>query len=352
MRKFYFLLTMVLAVTAINAQNTYTWSGASGAAWNVATNWTPNRNVVGVNDTLLFSDGSTKTIVGYPGGQTAGRVRVFNNTTITLQAPGAAQALTINNNAGDDLIIGAGSSIIQASSFEQIILAGSARADISGTYDLQGNFSLSNASVVATVTGTLINAGTITGATVTKLIFNGGTFVHALDGGTVPTAAWNAGATLDLAGLTSNWPGGMGQNFRNVTMQGTITADVDVNANLTVLEDLTFNFTGGAGDDLNLTTTNADVDVNVSGDVILMSGDVDMDNGNGGSIWTVLGNFTMSGGNLTEAGSGSTSIVFGGTGVQTFTKTGGTISQTINFTVNNGSTIDFGTSVLNGSTGT
>ena len=64
----------------------------------------------------------------------------------------------------------------------------------------------------------------------------------------------------------------------------------------------------------------------------------------------------MSGGVLTRGGTpGPTSIanvIFSGTAVQAFTKTGGTISNAINFTINNNAKVDFGTSVLSGSTGT
>ena len=64
----------------------------------------------------------------------------------------------------------------------------------------------------------------------------------------------------------------------------------------------------------------------------------------------------MSAGVLTRGGTpGPTSIAnvnFSGTAVQAFTKTGGTISNAINFTINNNAKVDFGTSVLSGSTGT
>jgi Secretion system C-terminal sorting domain len=69
----------------------------------------------------------------------------------------------------------------------------------------------------------------------------------------------------------------------------------------------------------------------------------------------VRGNFDMSGGTLTRGGTpGATSsanVIFSGTAVQAFTKTAGTISNAINFTINNNAKVDFGTSVLSGSTG-
>jgi hypothetical protein len=349
MRKLYSLITMLLVVTAAWSQNTYTWVGANNASWAVSTNWSPVRGAVGANDTLLFNSGTALTITAVPT-EAEGRVRVFNNTNITLQGAGGATTLTINNNAGDDLIISPGSSLVQTLSLETVTLGANARADISGTYDLQGAFVLSNAGVVAAVAGDLINSGGITGATAAKLQFNsGGTYTHGFDGGTVPTATWNAGSTLDLAGVVNNYPAGMTQTFRSVIFSGAFTGDVDLTADLNVLEDLTINNTGAVGNDLRLL---GNFDINVGGDFNLVAGLFNLDANNGNNTLTVDGNFSQSGGTFTETGSGAAFVVFDGTTTQTFSKTGGTISGTINYTVNGGSTIDFGTSVLNGSGGT
>ena len=55
---------------------------------------------------------------------------------------------------------------------------------------------------------------------------------------------------------------------------------------------------------------------------------------------------------ITETANSYVAIIFNKNGTQTFTKTMGTISNNINFTVNAGSNLDMGTSVLNGSAGT
>jgi hypothetical protein len=65
------------------------------------------------------------------------------------------------------------------------------------------------------------------------------------------------------------------------------------------------------------------------------------------------GDFNMIGGTLTRGGaSGTANVIFAGTTEQAFTKSGGTISNAINFTINNNAKVNFGTSVLSGSTGT
>ena len=64
----------------------------------------------------------------------------------------------------------------------------------------------------------------------------------------------------------------------------------------------------------------------------------------------ITGNFSITGGNLQSA-SGPLSINFAGTSAQTFSKTGGTIGSTghsLAFIINPGATVDFGTSVLDG----
>lgn len=68
------------------------------------------------------------------------------------------------------------------------------------------------------------------------------------------------------------------------------------------------------------------------------------------------GNFTMNNSSVINTDQGFLSAAavnfsFSGTGTQLFSKTGGTISNTINFSVLTGSSIDFSSSILNGSDG-
>jgi hypothetical protein len=92
--------------------------------------------------------------------------------------------------------------------------------------------------------------------------------------------------------------------------------------------------------------------VTVGRNFSLISGSFSLDNDNGGSILNIAGNFVQSGGNLTETSTGSATVNFNGTTLQSFSKTSGTISQTINFNISANAIVDFGTSVLDGSTST
>ena len=210
---------------------------------------------------------------------------------------------------------------------------------------------LARANTVTTVTGSLDNRGTITGATAAKLIFNAGTYLHGQNGGTVPLAAWNTGSQLHLNGMTTAYPANMNQNFRSVVFNGNLTADVIMGVDLTCLEDLTINLTFTAGSDLILNAANPNRTVDVGRHFNLVAGTFSLDNGNGGSVLNIGGNFDQTGGTLTEGGGGAGTVNFNNTAVHSFSKTGGTISQNVNFNINANEVVDFGTSVLDGTTG-
>lgn len=95
--------------------------------------------------------------------------------------------------------------------------------------------------------------------------------------------------------------------------------------------------------------------VNVAGNCLVTGGTFSLSNcGLPGTLYVGGDLSYMAGSNITETSSGSGTIVFNGNRTQTFTS-GGTLSNTINFTVNSGSTLQMGTgatpSVISGSIG-
>ena len=69
--------------------------------------------------------------------------------------------------------------------------------------------------------------------------------------------------------------------------------------------------------------------------------------------FNVAGNFSQNGGTISETSAGRGTINFTGNTVQLFSKNAAAvISNNIDFNINAGATVNFGTSVLNGSTGT
>lgn len=370
-------------------QTTYTWQGADAASWATSTNWTPTRTTPATNDVLQLNTGTTLTITSVPT-QTVGRIVLSNNTNITLQSA-AAVTLTVGNGSGDDLVIPSGSSLTLDSSVN-ITLASSATADISGTLTINSGrtYNTNGTSVVTTVTGILVNKGTVSGNT-TKLSFaSGGTYQHNQDSGTIPTATWNANSTCEITGVTANHPSGVAQAFGHFTWNSSVQTTADsfgtgfavtnaIQGNLTIQNtgsslvrftstaegtatingnlvisggqlDIAYssstnrtvavlgNFSMSAGTMTPTVSTSTDGTLNISGDFSLSGGTINMSSTSKIGIINVSGNFSHSGGTITETSTGSGSIVFNKSGTQTYTS-GGTISNTVNFTVNSGSTL-------------
>jgi len=249
-----------------------------------------------------------------------------------------------------------------------------------------------------TVDGALVNSGTVN--TTGTITFNSGsTYQHARDGGTIPTATWNSASTCNITGMTTTYPGGMGQTFGNVSFNVNSGSNIEMTSSLTCQGNLSLANSGSGtlqltnngtsrtitvGGNMTHTTGNfvhsnntgtgnitvqrdfiksgvgnyrivssvANSSLTVNGNVSISAGTFLMSEDNGIGTLTVIGNFSQSGGTITETAGGSGSIIFNSTVTQTYAKTGGTISNTINFTVNSGSTLNVGTSLIDGSIGT
>ena len=87
-----------------------------------------------------------------------------------------------------------------------IALAGQAYKALAPTPT--ATFNTDGLSVVTTVTGTIVNRGTLTCASSTKLLLQGGsTFQHDVNNFTWPTATWDTTATFAVTGLATNSQG-------------------------------------------------------------------------------------------------------------------------------------------------
>ena len=100
---------------------------------------------------------------------------------------------------------------------------------------------------------------------------------------------------------------------------------------------------------------NASATINANGDVEISGGTFNMSSANSSlGVMNVKGNFSHTGGTITESGLAG-DIVFNGTEVQTFSSTGGTVTNMINFSVNSGAFLqmaDEGTIITSGAGGT
>ena len=234
-------------------------------------------------------------------------------------------------------------------------------------------WTISNGSVPGlTVNGSIVNSGTVT--TTGTVVFNSGSsYEHALNGGTVPTATWNAGSICLISGTSSTAPGGLGQAFANFTWNSANTSSATLTStsiagNLTISNGGSSQFRlqpstnpmliGGnllisGAANVALASSGTGRTVTVTGNFSLSAGTLDLSSSTGSGTLNVNGDFSISGGTLSRSGSGTANVFFGKNGTQVYSKTGGTIAaQIINFTVNNGSILDMGTSVIDGSSGT
>jgi hypothetical protein len=247
--------------------------------------------------------------------------------------------------------------------------------------------------------GTLVASNTVTSTVMT--VASGGTYQHNTNGGTIPTATWNAGSNCTITGITTATSlAGLGQTFGNFTWNcasqttnlylesnitvagnfsvlstGTLDANnhtlrmsntanayaISVNKDVNIATNSTFKMNNSTGSctmniDGNLTinnganfvivTGNANSTVNVTG-AVNIAGTLSMqEEGSMTGTLNVKGNFSLTG-TVIESATGIGAINFNGTTTQTYSKTG-TISNIINFAVNSGSTLDVGTSIING----
>ena len=203
-----------------------------------------------------------------------------------------------------------------------------------------------------TVDGTLVNSGTIT--TTGTLAFNSGSaYQHARNGGTIPIATWNAASTCNITGITGtevtiNLNQTFGNFIWNCPAQTVNPNTLNGMNGISIAGNFNLISTGTGSIRLGSATSRS---FTISGNFNISGGTYNLSTGIGTGTIYIEGNFTMSGGTITETSTGRGAFVFNGTINQNFIKTGGTISNNIDFTVNSGSNFDMGTNVLNGSTG-
>lgn len=360
-----FVLTMML-VTVSFAQ-TNTWDGSTNNNWNTAANWSLNAVPTAAHDVVI----NINAAIQVDASPTINSLTISGSATVSLTSNGAGQTITIDNN-GSSIALGS-TLTLQGSTGPgtrdmEIAFSGANRTmSIAGTLIVpnvgDGTVYTSTGSLT-TVTGTFRNlGGTITSSAANLSFSSGGTYDHAIDGGTIPTATWNAASTCTITGNTTNAPGGLTQAFGNFTWNSTSqTADesfagalTTVNGNLTVtstgtgsirlvngpagaalVTNVAGNFVQSAGEfyvmGTSASTGSSTLDVN--GNVTITTGTFFMSGNSLIGTLNVAGNFSHTSGTITESSTGSGLIVFDGAAAQSLTG-GGTVSNTINYRINN-----------------
>ena len=338
---------------------------------------------IGETVTITATDGSGKTgtsssiAIGAVAGDFVSRATGnWNSTATWSNYTGSAWVNATTTPTG-----GAGTNItIQSSD----TVTDNVAVNLFGRLVVQGTLSFSGSGTITNGAGSLLqNSGTVNSSGSTLVFKSGATYQNNFTTGTgaIPTASWNPGSTCEVIGYTSatggtSGVGGYGQTFANFiwncpNQTATFSCAGDlrtVNGNFTVADTGSGSFVlgiGVAGDlavggnfsqsggTFRMAAGTAARILTVTNNFSLSGGTFDITSSGDGTL-NVGGNFSHTGGTFTEtaASSPSANVIFNGTAAQTYTS-GGTVSGTINFTVNNGANVMMGTSLLgNGSSGT
>ncbi len=374
--------------------STSTWERFNGTSWIAAT--VAPTSTDGVIEIL---SGHTVSITA---NVTVDQVVVDAGGSLTVNS---GKTLTLANGTGTDMDING--TVTANGTFSQ---SNSAAMDIAGLFvDGTGSHNFGSGCTVTIKNGGRYRqdggAGSNGGSLWT--INSGGTYQHNMNGNNIPQATWNTGSLCEITGVTTTQPGNLDQSFSNFTWNcASQTSKESFSSALTTINgDFTLTSTGSGGirlaaasdDTLNIggsfvqtggtiylsgaadwimnvagnytqssgsfiytdaTSGNGAGNpiVNVTGNFTFSGGTFDMNqytghtSGKGIGTLNLFGNFTMSGGTLKETASstGYGDIYFKKSGPQIFSKTSGTISNTINFTVNSSSILDMGNSVVDG----
>jgi hypothetical protein len=364
MKKIYALLSAIVLTSAgVHAQKT--WVGpATGGNWAVASNW--SGNAIPVNGDVVVIDGGVSGAINNVPNITLAGLRIEENSTVTFNVlNGGDRNISITGSGNTTrLIIEAGSTLRlegdNNDDMEITLSRSSAPGNVLGTVDgtiiLGQNAVLdwNNGNTQITVTGSIENEdGTVQGATGTLGFAAGSFYRHQRNGGSIPSATWDDASTVEVTGVTTSIPntnsfsqafGNLIWNCPNQSQLETFDTDLtNIDGDFTVISTgsgrLSLKENGGGTQSLS-----------IDGDFNLMGGYLYIVEDNGNFNMNVFGNVNISGGTLARGG-GTANFVFDNNGPQVFTKTGGTITGAVNFRIDNDAEVDFGTSVLDGTTG-
>lgn len=380
-----------------NWNSNASWEKYNGSSWAAATSAPSNSDGV-----ITILSGHLITVSA---NVTADQIVVDAGGEVSISS---GKNLTLNSGSDDDFIVNGTLTI-----FGTLTSSGSTTMLLSGSITLKsgGNHNFSGGANITINNGGRYNRddSNLTTSAGTFVVNSGGIYQHNIDGQNIIEATWNSGSVCEITGITGSKPGKLDQTFssflwncpnqtttenlsgklenitgvftlistgtgklrfsqgENYTLNvggnfnvqgGTLYATTkSKNANINITGN--YNQTGGtfAGTDLNSNNGEGDPVITVTGNFIFSSGTFDLNQYTGSSatkgITTInlKGDFTQTGGTLTETATqtGTGIINFKKSGTQAFSKTGGSITNAVDFTVYSGSVLDMGTSVITGS---
>jgi hypothetical protein len=381
------LLTTVLSIAGFG-QSRY-WVGVSGGAWSAVGNWSATSGGAGgagaptsVQD-AIFDNGFSGTVSYDAGTITVNSLTVKSPANVTLSLPGSTgRTLTCNNggSATPALDVESGATLTLTTTTNSatftLTFAGVSNGRINGTFICAGAVSGGNGGRIdassalgtglLTVNGTYrmnIGSSNMLGLTSTLTFAAGSLFEVNKNGGTIPTATWNASSTINIIGSTSSAPthlssAAYGNIIYNCPGQSS-NINFSMPTNMVVQGDLKILNTNGLT--FRIATTINNVSVN---DSLVIDGTnttlslgnnstglskltvahfyqtgtnttVNLEESSGDSKLAVLNHFTQSAGTITETGVGNRdTIEFSGTANQNITVSG-SITQTVDIHIKN-----------------
>ncbi len=386
-----------VASTSGNWNSLSSWESYTVSGWTAASSTPTNANGV-----ITIQNGQTLTVTA---NVNADQVIVESGGTLIINA---GKKLTILNGTGTDIDIAGTVTMlgdIDNDNNSTMILTGLAVLANGGHHTFGGGATLTinnggryrrEDASFPTATGFVI-------------VNSGGIYQHNMNAQNLPQATWNTGSLCEITGMVGGKPGNLDQTFYSLTwncpsqtgtldLQGKITA---VNGDLTFISTGSglvrlgqddayhlvvggnyiqqggnvfadtksllctiviqgnFSLSGGsfAGTDASPDHGEGSPTITIQGNLNISAGTFDFsqydDNKANKGITTLYlyGNYTQTGGIITETATqtGRGEFIFAKTGTQYFSRTAGTMTNTINYTVNSGSIVDMGTSVFTSS---
>jgi hypothetical protein len=209
---------------------------------------------------------------------------------------------------------------------------------------------------------------------------DGGIYVHARDGGTVPAATWEEGSTAMFTGITASGPDGRGQDYYNLVLNTPgLASNLDlsldgntVGGDLSVLSSgsVRWRLVGGSSGTVTImgdlivqdaffetqgTGSATDVVVNHFGSVMVDGGEFSVSRGSqsggtGTTVWNLHGDFSMSNAQTRNSNPtpGNARFVFASAGTQTLTLGENNTVDDLSVEVSDSTTVDLGVSEIGG----
>jgi hypothetical protein len=233
--------------------------------------------------------------------------------------------------------------------------------------------------------GTLANAGAVT-ANDTLAFLNGSMYKHEINGGSIPTAAWDTNSTCLLTGLTNAAPENANQNFHHVVWNCPLQSSNlslawngnVIRGNITILNTgtrrwnlcdppagtaesrstaavtMNGNIVQSGGEFSSNSTTNGytDITVHTKGSVAVTGGNFSVSRGNQGGTgtvnWHLYGDVELSNASMQNANPDGASFIFANSGGTKLKVGAGNSMSAFPMHIRHGATLDLDTSAITG----